>query len=250
MSKIFKVNELHKDSLDKNELFEYMSNIGFKKTGIENVVIWVGTKPPQHGHRIKVSNIPNKMDVNNCFVITIPDFEIIGDFNKRLINKKTLNQIFQFIKLNIDVIIAYSNEEIDGNDFMNLLKSINYSSDEINKINEEFKNTIFYEELENLSTFNSKSTGIDNVIILIGPNPYDKSYRIRVSNIPNKHGREDSFSITIPNLEVIGKVNTDLITDDVMNKIFEFININIDAIKAYSDWKILTDELCDLLKPV
>jgi translation initiation factor 2 beta subunit (eIF-2beta)/eIF-5 len=241
------INEEFKNSLSKEELFEYMSNINDEITGIDNVVIWVGTKPPQHGHRVKVSNVPDKMDKDNNFTITIPELKVIGNVNKRLINKTTLEQIFYFIKINQKIIIAYSNEELDTNKFKNLLKSVNSSLDEIEKINEQYVNNIFYEELENLSCLNSESTGINNVILWFGHNPYDETYRIRVSNVPNKRGNDDSFTITIPDLNVIGRVNEELITDKVMNKIFDFININEKIIIDYSDFEITTNQFIDSL---
>lgn len=110
-------------------------------------------------------------------------------------------------------------------------------------------NIVCWEEYENLSTLGWISTGIENVIIYVGPHP-NGSYRLRVSNIPNKHAREDCFTITIPDLAIVGTVNKSFITDEIMGKIKEFVLLNIDAIKTYSDWDITTNKFLDLLKPV
>lgn len=98
-------------TISDEEVME-MANISSKKTGIENVVIWIGPNPKFHGKRIKVSNSPNKFCKDDCFTITIPDFEIIGKVNHKLISNKTLEKIIEFIKINIDVICAFSDELI------------------------------------------------------------------------------------------------------------------------------------------
>ena len=94
-------------------------------TGIENVVIWVGPNPEYHGKRIKVSNIPNKFDGRDCFTLTIPDFKIIGEINKSLIDDRKLEQIKEFVMLNIDIINRYSDYEMSTEDFIDGLKKIN-----------------------------------------------------------------------------------------------------------------------------
>jgi len=107
-----------------DELLE-MANITYKSTGIENVVIWVGPNPEYHGKRIKVSNIPNKFDGRDCFTLTIPDFKIIGEINKSLIDDRKLEQIKEFVMLNIDIINRYSDYEMSTEDFIDGLKKIN-----------------------------------------------------------------------------------------------------------------------------
>ena len=56
------------------QLFE-MANVTAKRHGIENVVIWVGRTPKQHGLRVKVSKVPNKMDMDDSFVIMMPSLD-------------------------------------------------------------------------------------------------------------------------------------------------------------------------------
>lgn len=122
--KIKKVNEYKIfTKIDDDELME-MSNISSKTTGIEDVVIWLGPNPKYHGRRIKVSNTPSKFNKNNCFTITIPDLEIIGDVNKVLVDNKKLEQIKKFISINMDVIIKYSDEEILTDEMISLLKKV------------------------------------------------------------------------------------------------------------------------------
>lgn len=110
--------------LSEQELLE-MSNVSDKKTGVKDVVIWIGANPKYHGHRIKVSNIPNKTDGIDLFTITIPDFNIIGKVNKSFIDSKKMKDIKRFIELNKELIIAYSNYEITGDVLMDKLISIN-----------------------------------------------------------------------------------------------------------------------------
>ena len=59
------------------------ANLLPKDTGIDNVVIWIGLPPPNHGNRIKISNTPNKWNKYDNFTLTIPDFNIIGYVNNR-----------------------------------------------------------------------------------------------------------------------------------------------------------------------
>jgi hypothetical protein len=118
-----KINEFNNQNFTEQELLE-MSNISDRKTGIEKVILWIGPNPNSHGHRIKVSNIPNKSDGNDFFTITIPDFKIIGKVNKSFIDSKKIKDIIRFIELNMDVILSYSNYEITSDVMMDNLKSI------------------------------------------------------------------------------------------------------------------------------
>jgi hypothetical protein len=59
-----------------------------------------------------------------CFTITIPDNKIIGKVNTSLITKKILNQIFNFIDINQEIIIRYSDYEIETIDLLNGLKKV------------------------------------------------------------------------------------------------------------------------------
>lgn len=106
-----------------NELLE-LSNFTKKTTGIEDVVIWIGPNPPNHGKRIKVSNKENSFDPYDTFTIKIPSLEVIGNVNSKLINKSKLDKIFQFINKNIDVISEYSDRKISTEDLIERLVKV------------------------------------------------------------------------------------------------------------------------------
>jgi hypothetical protein len=106
-----------------NELLE-MANFTKKTTGIDDVVIWIGPNPPNHGKQIKVSNKPNSFDPYDTFTITIPDLEIIGDVDKKLIKEHTLSKIYQFIKNNIEVISEYSDRKISTEELIERIKKV------------------------------------------------------------------------------------------------------------------------------
>jgi len=125
MGKIKKFDELfeYKTFLTEQELLE-MANVTDETTGIKNVVIWIGPPPTMHGHRIKISNIPNKFDGSDCFVMTIPEFDIIGNVNKSFIKTETIEKIKEFVLLNMDLIIDYSNYKTSTKELLDNLKSV------------------------------------------------------------------------------------------------------------------------------
>jgi predicted restriction endonuclease len=69
------------------------------------------------------------------------------------------------------------------------------------------KEFVEYDDIDNelleMANFTEKTTGIDDVVIWLGP-----GNRIKVSNKPNSFDTYDTFTITIPDLEIIGDVNT------------------------------------------
>lgn len=105
-------------------------------------------------------------------------------------------------------------------------------------------------ELLEMANFTKKTTGIEDVVIWIGPNPPNHGKRIKVSNKINNFDPQETFTITIPDLKIIGEVNTKLISNQILEKIFDFINKNIEVISEYSDRKISTEELIDRIKKV
>jgi hypothetical protein len=117
------LNELVHSSLNYNELLE-LANVTDKTTGIEDVVIWIGPNPPNHGKRIKISNQPNKFDGKDCFTLTIPDFKIIGNINDKFIDTDKLNKIKEFIEINIDIITKYSDYLLSTEDLLSGLKKV------------------------------------------------------------------------------------------------------------------------------
>lgn len=112
------------ESTDDTYLFE-MSNIRGKHTGLGNITIWVSqSSNPKHGPRLKVSNMPNKADANDVFVITIPDLKIIGKVNHKFIKSKDLNKILEFVKLNMAEIIELYYDRLDLIDFLSNIKTV------------------------------------------------------------------------------------------------------------------------------
>jgi hypothetical protein len=118
-----KIFEYKDNSLSEQELLE-MANATEKVTGIKNIVLWLGPNPAGHWKRIKISNVPNKFDGKNCFTLTIPEFKIIGEVNTKLIDNEKIEQIKQFVLLNMQLILDYSDYKIETYDFITQLKKV------------------------------------------------------------------------------------------------------------------------------
>jgi len=89
-----------------DELFE-MANITPKYHGIENVVIWVGLAPKNHRLRVKVSNVPGRMDMDDSFVIMMPSLDYDPKAVAKWITPKTMRKILQWITLNQKLLFDY-----------------------------------------------------------------------------------------------------------------------------------------------
>lgn len=125
-----KLNEfLNKISIDQSltedELFE-MSNLYGNNTGLDDIAIWVGSSlKSKHGKRIKVSNLKTKIGSSmDCFTITIPELKVIGRVNKKHITKDKMNKIFEFINLNMQIILDICDEKIDVVEFIQNMKKV------------------------------------------------------------------------------------------------------------------------------
>lgn len=102
-----------------DQLYE-MANVTSRRHGIENVVIWVGATNKQHGLRIKVSNIPNKMDMNDNFTIMMPSLDYDHTQVANWITSKIMDKIITWIKLNQQLLYDYELGVItDTDDFLN-----------------------------------------------------------------------------------------------------------------------------------
>jgi hypothetical protein len=121
--KLNKFNEFVDNSFSEDELLE-MANVTYETTGIKDVVIWIGPNPQSHGKRIKVSNIPNKISSSDCFTITIPKFEIVGNVNNNLIDSVKMDMIKKFITTNIKLIEEYSDYKISTKQLLDGLKPV------------------------------------------------------------------------------------------------------------------------------
>lgn len=121
--KEYKNIEIENLSMGEQELME-MANLDSEVTGIDNIVIWVGPNPGQHWKRIKVINAPGKFDGEDCFVLTIPDFEVRGKVNTKLITGKVLDKIKTWVTQNIEAIEKYSEYKIPTNKFISQITPV------------------------------------------------------------------------------------------------------------------------------
>jgi len=238
----------------KNVSLLEMANISPKISGINNVVIWIGKRPDEHWHRIKVSNVANKAS-DDCFTIKIPGFETIGNINTSLITDDIFEQIKIFVSGNIQTIINYSDGILNSKKITEDLLSVeeilknNVAFDNISETFSNYK--INEKESWYMTDIDYESSGIENIIIWVGQNPDNiNNIRIKVGNIKNDLLGADCFIMTIPRLSIIGKVNNKLINDRNMDKIKKFISLNMKTIIDYSMNEILTDELFKKLKKI
>ena len=117
------INMVNKE-WENDQLFE-MARVGQKHHGIENVVIWVGSANPQHGLRVKVSNIPNKMRMEDSFVIQMPSLDYDPSQVAAWITPKIMKQILEWIALNQKLLYDYENGEIEDTEyFLNNLSKV------------------------------------------------------------------------------------------------------------------------------
>lgn len=108
-----------------NDQLHEMARVGPNRHGIENVVIWVGEAPKQHGLRVKVSNIPNKMRMDDSFVIQMPSLDYDPNQVAEWITPKIMKKILEWIKLNQQLLVDYENGKIwDTDDFLNSISRI------------------------------------------------------------------------------------------------------------------------------
>ena len=111
-------------------------------------------------------------------------------------------------------------------------------------------NQLSEQELLEMANVTYKTTGIENVVLWIGPNPDYHGKRIKVSNLPNKFTGSNCFTLTIPKFEIVGKIDETFITTKVLDKIKEFVTLNYQIISDYSDYLISTEDLIENLKKV
>jgi hypothetical protein len=104
------------------------------------------------------------------------------------------------------------------------------------------------EERDEISSVGESATGIKNLILWFGPNPNSREVRVRVSNNPNDLSGNDIFSIIIPKYDIIGDVNNDFITNDILKSIISYIELNKDNIYKYSDGLICGSDFIMSLK--
>ena len=110
---------------EQDDVLHEMARVGSKHHGIENVVIWIGSANKQHGLRVKVSNVPNKMRMEDSFVIQMPSLDYDPSQVADWITPKTMKQILQWIVLNQKLLYDYETGEIaDTEYFLNNLSKV------------------------------------------------------------------------------------------------------------------------------
>lgn len=95
-------------TLTYKELYDTnMSYFTEFSTGIKDTVIWMGANPYSPDiKRVKISNTSDYKNHKDLFTINLNDFNIIGDVN---ISNDKLEEILNFLRLNMMNIIKYSN---------------------------------------------------------------------------------------------------------------------------------------------
>lgn len=95
-----------------------------ESTGIEKVTIWVGGDKNWPGIRIRVNNRPNCYDGEDCFIITIPDYQVVGFVNEGLITAEVMAKIKAWCQKNEEVIIRYSAYQMSTAELLERLKTL------------------------------------------------------------------------------------------------------------------------------
>ena len=101
-----------------------LTDISPRQIGIQNVFIWVGSNPHTHDRRIKVSNVPNDFHGKDCFTMTIPDFKIIGEPNRKVVTTEIMKDIIKFVEINLQLIYDYSDEKMATDEFFDKIVKI------------------------------------------------------------------------------------------------------------------------------
>jgi len=129
IEKILKSKDSKELSEESKYLYEF-ANLRSNRTGVEKIVVHVysqSNKELSHGPRIKVSNLYEKFDKNDYFVLNILTLKV--EEGKVKIKSKELLDVVKWIKLNRKVLIEYWQSEgvMDTDEFLNSLKKIQSS---------------------------------------------------------------------------------------------------------------------------
>ena len=117
--------------------------------------------------------------------------------------------------------------------------------DFISTLNE---NALTEDECYRLNGITYGYSGIKDVVIWIGPSK--EEFQVKIGNITNDFGGRNCFTLTLPDYRTKGKINRKLITDEVLNDIKKFIEINFEVIKDCSYDKISTYQFVKKLKSI
>jgi len=99
------------DILTEQMLAE-MANIPADVSGIGSVYMYASTKDVvngRHGPRIKISNVPNRFDVNDCFVMLVDKFNPTTKGIVKL-SKAAVRDIEDWVRQNFEVLMSYWNK--------------------------------------------------------------------------------------------------------------------------------------------
>src|SRR5574343_1597929 len=111
-----KLTEIYQ--LNEDVMLE-MANFQPRQTGLPTV-IWFGEVGGQRGPRIKVSNIPGKFAINDCFTVAVaPSPYVIKKHDVRLSNKE-LNLVFDWVSINYNKLMLLWQIHETGNDLKHI----------------------------------------------------------------------------------------------------------------------------------
>lgn len=97
---------------EQDDVLHEMANLGSHNHGIQDVVIWVGKANKQHGLRIKVSNLKNRWNNDDNFVIQLPSLDYDPSQVARWITSDIMKQIMDWIRLNQQVLYDFETDKI------------------------------------------------------------------------------------------------------------------------------------------
>jgi hypothetical protein len=117
-----------------------------------------------------------------------------------------------------------------------------------NEFYEYDKNSLSMTEREEIASVGESATGIKDVILWFGPNPHSREVKVRISNTPNDLTGDNIFSLILPKYNILGTMNKDFITDDVLSSIIEYIEYNKENIYNYSDGLVCASDFILALK--
>ena len=242
-----------------NFVLNEMAILHPKDTNLDGVFIWIGKKEPKHGHRIKISNKNDRFDPNDCFSLSIPKYEIVaGEIGKNI--KRKFNDVVNFIKKYENDIIKFSNLNMDASDLILKIKNNNNNNNNNNIVhmNELHSFKMFNDcskisdtDLYNLTAYRCDINNKSDIYIWMGkPDGYSKQHRVKIINKLNNWDPETSvFTILIPDLIIVGNINSQIFDTDRLDDVLSYLKLNMDTIINYSNDKLSPGELIDSLKP-
>lgn len=99
-----KLNELFDEEQILNAPMNEMANLFPEDTGLKRI-IWFGEVSEQHGPRIKVSNVKGKFALTDNFVVSVDKNPSVLTKSSMKISNDELEDVFDWIKLNYDLLI-------------------------------------------------------------------------------------------------------------------------------------------------